>query len=86
MIIRFHSNFKKKVKKLKRNEKWKLRERISIFIADEFNPILNNHTLKGKYTGYRSINITGDLRAIYKLVSSNSAIFVDIDSHSNSYR
>lgn len=84
MIIRLHKNFEKQYKKLKKSEKDKFKERINIFLTDEFNPILNNHPLKGKYEGYRSINVTGDLRAIYKR-AENQAIFVAVNSHSNLY-
>lgn len=86
MIIRFHRNFKKQYNKLKTGERSKLKERLEIFLVDTFNPILNNHPLKGKYAGYRSINISGDLRAIYKPDAKDIAIFVAIDSHSNLYR
>ncbi|MCL5434799.1 MAG: type II toxin-antitoxin system mRNA interferase toxin, RelE/StbE family [Patescibacteria group bacterium] len=85
MIVRVHKNFEKQYKKLKKTEKDKFKERINIFITDEFNPILNNHPLRGKYLGYRSINVTGDLRAIYKR-EENLTIFVAVNSHSNLYR
>lgn len=85
MKIRFHRNFEKQYKKLRTNEKEKTKERLSLFIQDEFNPILNNHPLRGKYKGYRSINITGDFRAIYKYASSDARIFVAVNTHSNLY-
>lgn len=84
MIIIYHKNFTKAFKKLATKEKDKVKERLSLFKDDEFNPILNNHLLKGKYLGYRSINIKGDLRAVYKF-TQDSVIFVTIDNHSNLY-
>ena len=39
-----------------------------------------------KYFGCGSINISGDLRAIYKMQDNNIALFVDIDNHSNLYK
>lgn len=84
MIIKFRKAFKKNFKKLSPKIKEKIRERLVLFENDQFNPVLNNHSLKGKYLGYRSINITGNLRAIYKS-SSKEVIFVAIDSHSNLY-
>ena len=62
------------------------KERLVLFLQDEFNPILNNHPLRGKYKGYRSINITGDLRAIYQYQNPDIGIFVAIDTHSNLYQ
>ena len=87
MIIRFHGIFEKQIKKLASSNRIKLKEKLGIFIADEFNPILNNHPLKGKYKGYRSINIAGDLRAVYKRdPNNNCAIFIAIGSHNKLYR
>lgn len=84
MSISRHKDFKKDYQKLSKKIKEKFAERILLFEKDEFNPLLNNHSLRGKYSGYRSINITGDLRAIYRK-SSSDVIFIAIDSHSNLY-
>lgn len=85
MKIKFHRNFEKQYKKLKINEKKKTKERLALFLQDEFNPILNNHPLKGKYQGYRSINVAGDLRAIYKRLSTDAVAFIAVDTHHNLY-
>jgi addiction module RelE/StbE family toxin len=85
MKIRFHKNFDKQYKKLRSAEKKKVQERLQLFLEDPFNPLLNNHPLKGKYVDYRSINITGDLRALYKFLSEDECIFVVVDTHSNLY-
>lgn len=85
MKIRFHRHFDKQYQKLKKSEQEKARERLILFLENPFNPVLNNHPLKGKFLDYRSINITGDLRAIYKMVGENEAIFVAIDIHSHLY-
>ena len=84
MIIQLHKTFRKQYEKLTQAQKIKFKERRSIFLQDEFSPILNNHALKGKYQGYRSINITGDIRVIY-INSSEDTIFVKIGSHSQLY-
>ncbi|EKD84981.1 MAG: hypothetical protein ACD_38C00119G0007 [uncultured bacterium] len=84
MKIKLHKNFQKHYIKLTSSQKKKFKERRDIFLQDEFNPILNNHALKGTYMGYRSINITGDLRAIFRR-NNEEIIFVAIDSHSNLY-
>ena len=86
MIINYHKNFGRKFKKLKPDEQQKAIERINLFITDSNNPILNNHSLKGKYQGHNSINITGDLRAIYRYLTDDRCIFITIDSHSNLYK
>lgn len=43
---------------------------------DQYSPLLNNHSLTGKWRGYRSINITGDWRAIFVEVGENKMTFV----------
>jgi len=85
MNVVFHRNFEKHYPTLKESEKERFKERRDIFLQDEFSPILHNHPLKGKYKGYRSIDVTGDLRAVYRWLSRDTVIFVEIDTHSNLY-
>lgn len=85
MRIQFHRNFEKQYKKLRKQKQLRAKERLALFLQDEFNPLLNNHPLRGKYKGYRSINIAGDLRAVYRYQSVDIRIFVAIDSHTNLY-
>lgn len=84
MNVSSHKGFEKDYKKLPKKIQEKFKERILLFQEDQFDPVLNNHSLRGQYLGYRSINITGDLRAIFKK-NGNDIIFVAIDSHSNLY-
>lgn len=86
MSIRFHRNFEKQYKKLQKKEQLRAKERLALFLQDEFDPILNNHPLRGKYQGYRSINIMGDLRAVYAHQSVDVRIFAAIGTHGNLYR
>jgi len=84
--IKFHKNFKKQYQRLNKTSKDKFEERLIIFSIDEFNPVLNNHALKGNYKGYRSINIIGDIRAIYEMKTKNHFIFIAIDNYNNLYK
>ena len=84
--LKFHKEFDKHFRKLRPGEQNRARERIKLFASEPFHQILNNHALKGQYTGYRSINITGDIRAVYRLISEDTVLFLDIESHSNLYR
>ena len=86
MRLIFHRNFEKQFTKLREGEKRRIKERLALFLDDEFNSTLNNTPLRGKYQGYRSINITGDLRAIYKFKKPNMCIFVEVDTHGKLYR
>jgi len=84
MIIRSHRNFKKQLDKLTKSQREKFKERSNIFLRDEFHPILNNHALKGEYEGCRSINVSGDLRAIFRK-DAEEILFIAIGSHSKLY-
>ena len=86
MIVIFHNFFRKKLKKFNKKEQVLIESRLKIFAQDSNNFVLNNHALHGKYFGCGSINISGDLRAIYKMQDNNIALFVDIDNHSNLYK
>ena len=81
----FHKNFKKQFKKLRKNEQNKFNTQLAIFIENPFDLLLNNHPLQGKYEGFRSINIGGDLRAIYEMAEKDIAYFIAIDTHSKLY-
>lgn len=85
MRIRFHRNFEKAYQKLRKREQQKAQKRLTLFLENPYDPMLNNHPLKGKYLDYRSINITGDLRAIYKFKGDDESIFVALDTHSKLY-
>ncbi len=83
--INFYKNFSKKLEKISRKDQEKVKQRLILFLKNCYDPTLNNHALRGKYLDYRSINITADLRAIYKRLAEEEVIFVDIDTHSNLY-
>jgi len=85
MIVTFHRDFKKAYKKLSARSRRKVDERILVFYENQFHPLLSNHSLKGKYEGYRSINIDGDLRALYKNIRQNLALFIKLGSHADLY-
>lgn len=59
--------------------------RLEVLQVNEFDVILNNHKLSGKYAEYRSINITSDIRIAYKRVSDGFYLFA-IGSHSELYK
>ena len=85
MKILFHKIFEKRYKKLPDKIKQKIKERNILFEKDPYNPILNNHALNGKYMGYRSISITGNIRIIYKFLDTDNILFSDVGTHSELY-
>lgn len=65
MQINFAKKFKKQYEKAEDKIQTAFDRRFKLFLQDTHNSLLNNHLLTGKYSGKRSINITGDWRAIY---------------------
>ncbi len=76
----FEKQYSKQLPNVKRN----FLDRRNILLIDSSHPILHDHALVGKYEGCRSINITGDIRAIYKL-DGKVGIFIAIGTHSELY-
>jgi addiction module RelE/StbE family toxin len=80
-----HRNFVKQFKKLPREVRKKFEERLKLFMDNPFVEILNNHSVEKVFPGCRSINITGDYRAIYKY-EDDIVTFVNIGTHSELYK
>jgi len=82
--------FTKQLKKAPLKIKEAFRKRREIFFENPFNPQLNNHQLTGEYKGHRSINITGDWRAIFTETmdegDNETILFKFIGRHNQLYR
>jgi addiction module RelE/StbE family toxin len=85
MNFDYSPSYKKKYKKLSNKIKNKIFERIQVFENDEFDPILKNHKLHGQFDDYRSINITSDIRLIYRKLANNNYLLFEIGTHSQLY-
>ena len=85
MKIIFHRDFHKRYEKLRRAEQKGTDERIRLFEKNPFHPLLNDHALRHPYEGCRSINITGDLRAIYEEAKPDTAHFIALGTHPELY-
>ena len=88
MILKYKKNFRKSYKKLDEKIKSKADKRIRLFTENPFSEKLNNHALKWKLLGKRSIDITWDFRAIFKELSEGRyefVEFIEIWTHSQLY-
>lgn len=85
MTIQYAPKFKKQYKKLPVKLQLQFDERLLLFLEDPTNPILRIHPLKGTYSGYWSMNISGDLRALYLKKADELIIFALIGTHSQLY-
>ncbi len=86
MQIEYSKKFIKEFKKCPSHIKTNFKTRLNVFIDNQHHPILNNHSLMGELRGYRSINVTGDWRAIFREIDGEKIIyFVAIGTHSQLY-
>lgn len=90
MQTNFAKKFKKQYEKADNKIKFAFDKRLKLFLQDPFYPLLNNHALTGQYLGKRSINVTGDWRAIFSEIENGGeekvVIFELLDTHSNLYK
>ena len=59
---------------------------MEIFLNNPHHPLLRNHELTGNLQGKRSINITGDWRAVYCEKEPGVVVFEFIGTHSMLYK
>lgn len=85
MEIQYTSKFKKQYKKLPKKFQKQFEERLRLFINNPTHPQLRVHPLKGAFAGYWSINVTGDIRALYTIKENEVIIFALIGTHSDLY-
>jgi len=85
MIVRTTKSFDRQYKKLTKKTKKQFEVRIKLFMSNPFDSSLRNHALKGKYLGYRSVNISGDIRLLYTVKNDTVVILSFIGTHSQLY-
>ena len=85
MQIDYSKNFLKQYSKLPKKLQIQTDKRLLLWQTNPNNPQLRDHALNGKYQGYRSIDITGDVRALYTKSGNTVVIFGFISSHSQLY-
>lgn len=79
-----HKNFKKKFDKIPLKIQERFYERLDLFLKDKFDKTLNNHPVDKAFPDCRSINVSGDYRAIFQ-EQDDVAIFITIGTHSDLY-
>lgn len=87
--IDFSPSFDKCLKKAPIKVAQAFANRLAVFEKDPYNTQLKNHALKGKLANYRSINVTGDWRALYITATGQNnttiVIFEALGTHSQLY-
>ncbi len=90
MEVAFADSFKKayrkriKGKSVIENQYW---QKLELFIADPFSPVLRTHKLSGKLKNLYSFSIEYDFRIVFYFTKDNpvKAVFVDIGTHDEVY-
>jgi addiction module RelE/StbE family toxin len=87
MNIDFSKNFDRQFESwLNVRQRQQALEAIELFIDQPFHKDLRNHALYGKWQGYRSISVGGDLRLHFKVISSDRVLFEAVGSHDQLYK
>lgn len=77
--------FKKNFDKLPSKIKMQFNERFLLFLENSSNPLLRNHALHGEMSGRKAFSISGDYRAIYRVVDHETLVFLNIGTHNQVY-
>lgn len=85
MRVEYTHHFIKELKKTPNKTQIAFRKKLELFLQNKYGPLLNNHALSGKLAGYRSINITGDWRALFQ-ENGESVCFMVIGTHGKLYK
>lgn len=83
--IEYSKRFTKQYTKLNPKIQKHFKQRQRLWLSDPYNPQLHLHMLTGDYAGFYSINITGDIRALYEKIGDSYVIFGFIGTHSQLY-
>lgn len=83
--IEYTKKFRKQYSKLNSKVREQFKKRQRLWLNDPYNSQLHLHMLTGEYAGLCSINITGDIRALYKKIDDAYVIFGFIGTHSQLY-
>jgi addiction module RelE/StbE family toxin len=77
--------FKKQYNKLPNKIQKQFNTRLQLFVIDQLHQSLRVHALKGDFVGMWSMNVNGDVRAVYKIVDGDIYIYDMIGTHSQLY-
>lgn len=72
LVIEYTTLFNKQRKAAPLEIKIAFREVLELFLDDSTHPYLRNHVLRDKFAGHRSIDVTDDWRALFKIKKSKT--------------
>lgn len=83
--FQYSKRFEKQFKKLAPKVKEHFISRQALYEIDSRNPLLRVHALNGKYLGYYSLDVNGDVRALFEKRGTTIVIFGFIGTHAQLY-
>jgi len=83
--IEYTKRFRKQYSRLNPKIREQFKKRQRLWLNDPYNTQLHLHMLTGEYAGLYSINVTGDIRALYEKIDDTYVIFGFIGTHSQLY-
>ena len=87
MNIDFSKSFDQQFQnRLSAKQRQNVLEVIELFIDNSLHKDLRNHALYGKWNGYRSISVGGDLRLHFKVIGGERVVFEAVGSHDQLYK
>ncbi len=85
MEIRFSKRFIKQLKKLNEKQQDRFWSQLQQWKIDANHPSLRTHKLSGNLSNFESINIGGELRALYRRHGKTVVVYEIIGTHSQLY-
>ncbi|QQS27357.1 type II toxin-antitoxin system RelE/ParE family toxin [bacterium] len=85
MTIRYSKKFRKQYKKLTPKMQQKTTDAIKLWSQKPNDESLRLHKLSGKMSRFYSIDIAGDLRALYEIVDNEVFLYQMVGTHSQLY-
>jgi len=85
MRIAKAKQFEKQYRKLPVKIQKQFVTRLKLYLENKNHSLLNVHSLKGKYKGLWSFNVTSDVRVIFDEYYEDVLILTAIGSHSELY-
>jgi mRNA-degrading endonuclease YafQ of YafQ-DinJ toxin-antitoxin module len=71
---------------LSKDEKVLTKEVLELFIENPNHPSLHNHPLDPPLERYRTISVDDDLRILFRMIDTHTALFLKIGTHEGIYR
>ena len=85
-MVVYQSRFRRQYKKLSEKMQDLVDERVDLYKRDVRNPKLRVHALHGKLEGHLSMDITGDVRAVFEEKEDDGVVvFRAVGTHGQLY-